>query len=117
MKSCLFYGESYFVLKNDMKSRTTISYGDSCSEKMDIATFDDCLHMLYYYDDDLIKKFVDCSRYNNEKFEPYIYTELQFHGTLDIHNDVEKIMINKMHIKNHMLIDKVKQLNVPYEFI
>ena len=119
LKSCLGYGDSYFVLKNKVKERISFVQGDSCGQQLHIATFKHFEHILYYYSDklldDIIKVATGKSSHTIDS-EP-LYTELQVHGPVRLDTDIEKVVINRRHKKDQNIIKILKERNIPYQWM
>lgn len=98
VKAAMPYGDSYLLLKNDIKNRTTLTYGDS-SGLCEIATFNNLFHILNKINDDLLDKIIRLSRGDDCSFESNygFYFECQYHGELLLERDLEAIVINKRH--------------------
>jgi hypothetical protein len=114
------YGNSYFVLKDHVKPRTTFVVGDSSTQQMHLATFKYSSIILNLVDDALLKQIIYVSNKINEKIKPlypYNYIEAQIHGPLNIFTDIEKIVLNKIHTKNIEILELLTHFGIQYEFM
>lgn len=123
------YGDSYLILKNKIKSRTSFVIGDSSTMQFQICSFDDPIHFFHYIDNKMFIEYMEMiikKRNNNEvihvqRYKYDIYIEVQIHGLINLSKDIEKIMINKKHKKDG-LYDKViekycNKNNIDYDII
>jgi hypothetical protein len=110
------YGESYMILKNNVKKRCSFVCGDSSLQQLHIANFDNFYQLLLYLNDSTILNLMKLVK--NEKFDEdaYPYVEVQIHGDVLWNRDIEKLMIDKNSIvaNRNDIIDSIK--NIPYEF-
>jgi hypothetical protein len=94
---CIQYGDICLKYKDDIKSRTTFTFGDSFGMMMYICTFENLEHILYHLDIKslhILIKIIDGNSNNTtEKLSQYI--ECQIHGNVDITRDIENIRISK----------------------
>ena len=94
---CKMYGDICLKYKDDIKSRTTFTFGDSFGMMMYICTFENLEHILYHLDIKSLRtliKIIDGNSNNTtEKLSQYI--ECQIHGNVDITRDIENIRISK----------------------
>ena len=105
VKSCYSYGDSYFVLKKDIKKRSTFVFGDSSIMDIHIATFKHFNSILLYMNDGDFKNLVDhvlnCFNYNEMdlKGPEYkgSYIEVQIHGPIRFNQDIDRIVLNPTH--------------------
>ncbi len=100
--SAIGYGNSFLILKQKEKKRTTFVHGDSYSMQQHIQTFDNCNNVLYYLPDDLTAELVKMVR--GESYNDYLsfaYIECQIHGDILLDRDVEGIVCPN-------LIDKLR---------
>lgn len=93
------YGDSYLLLKNEVKDRTSFTHGDSAGGMHEIATFNNFHHILNKLTDDLLNKIIKLSRGDEISFESNygFYIECQYHGEILLDRDLECIVVNKRH--------------------
>ena len=111
VRSCHGYGDSYLVLRNEVKDRSTFVYGDSCRQDLHLATFRDCEHILYYYDDETLAKVVRVATGQEPGIvDRSIYTELQVHGPVRLVEDVEVLVCHPRHRQDRRICDLLAEL-------
>lgn len=118
-----YYGLSYLVLKDDVKLRTSFTFGDSSKKEMHICTFQHLNHILYYINDPLLIHLVDLAngRANNSTmlYSPFI--EFQVHGPLRLNGDVKTLMVDPCNKKNNNILNNLNKFqqkhNIPYMWI
>lgn len=120
IQSCYGYGDSFFILKNKIKERTTFVLGDSSKMEMHLGTFKYCTILLTLIPDSLLDNLTKIIT-NQEEFLPYghhEYIEVQIHGPLRFGEDVEMLVVNKKYENNVTIMNLVKQFsqkyNIPY---
>ena len=93
------YGDSYLLLKNNIKERTTLTFGDSSNPNCEIATFNNFFHILNKLSDDLLDKIIKLSIGDNFSFDSNygFYLECQYHGEILLERDLEAIVVNRRH--------------------
>lgn len=110
---CFGYGDSFFVLKDELKSRTTFVCGDSCAKMLHICTFKYCEQLLIHPQNSHFRAIVDNiigkSNKSNQSFT-FPYIEAQIHGPIRLNMDIEKYCIKKS-IFEKMSNDKKNELN------
>jgi hypothetical protein len=112
--SATAYGESYLILKKDIKKRCSFVCGDSSTEQPYLANFDKLNHLLVWLNDSTIENIIKIIHGESIKDDNYPYIEVQIHGDIIWNRDVEKIMINKTNILNEDMKQHIKNLN--YDF-
>jgi hypothetical protein len=123
--SCISFGDSYFVLKNNIKKRTTFSYGNSLAKDMQnfyITNFKNCLSILSSINPTLLEMLIKIV--NNENIDNnynYKCIEAQIHGSIFFNRDIEKMVVKKHYQQNndiqHMLNEFSLKNNVPIEYV
>ena len=113
------YGDSFFVLKNHVKSRVTIVYNDSfIATTKQIATFDNLSHILLNYDDKTLHTLIELAimgtTVNYTTFSKAIYTEFQVHGDLTFATDIDRMMVNPIHKTNKAICDLLEEFTVKH---
>ena len=93
------YGDSYLLLKNDIKDRTSLTLGDSGNSLCEIATFNNLFHILNKLSDELLDKIIRLSRGDDISFDSNygFYIECQYHGEILLERDLEAVVVNKKH--------------------
>ena len=92
---CIAYGDICLKYKDDIKSRTTFTFGDSFGMMMYVCTFDNFDHLLYHLDIKSLHYIIDIIDGNDTKKRLSQYIECQIHGNVDITRDIENIRISK----------------------
>ena len=102
------YGDICLKYKEEIKERTSFTFGDSFGKMMYVCTYNYFEHILYHFDKrslDIIINIIDGKNDNKNKLTQYI--EAQIHGDVDISRDIESIRIShKIYEKNKDIIDK-----------
>lgn len=92
--SCKGYGESFFVLKKEVKKRSTFTVGDSAGMMFHIANFKHNNLMFMHMNKDLAHKFIKYLRNElTEGIPSYNYIEVQIHGLVRLNQDIEKLVV------------------------
>ena len=94
ISSCTMYGESFFILKNELKNRISFVCGDSSSQMLHICTFKYCDQLLIHPSNDHFKAIVDNVIYKKHS-KGYAYIEAQIHGPVRLNFDIEKFCIKQ----------------------
>jgi len=108
------YGDSYIVLKDNLKNRTSFVVGDSSAQEIHIATFESCEHILLHLNVDTITNMIKIVNGTEPNNTNYMYVEAQIHGDIVFTRDVEKLILNKRHKKDANMLKSIK--DIPYEF-
>lgn len=122
VKCAYLYGDSYFVMKKEVKERTSFTYGDSAAKEMHMCSFDDCIQMLYYIDEYLLKNLIKLATDKINKVEPHmgIYIEIQIHGPVELNDDIALLVVNDRH-KNTPIMESVHKFceknKIQFKFI
>ncbi|RUP44927.1 hypothetical protein BC936DRAFT_148856 [Jimgerdemannia flammicorona] len=96
--SCSFYGRSYLILRNEVRSRATIAATDSALDGR-LATFERFNHILMTYSDAELKAVAQVatdqkpSISTDKLFHYPDYTEVHIHGPLSYSRDVERLVV------------------------
>lgn len=107
------YGESYLVLRQDVKMRTTFLLDDSSKQELHICTFRDFYHLIHYLGEskELLQELIHLAR--GEITESNIwypkYVECQIHGPVRLKYDVEYLAVNSVHKNNREIIGMLEQ--------
>jgi len=118
--SCAGYGKSYFVLKDQMRCRTTLTPADS-SGTSNVGMLDNCNHILL----DALGRagsaktfcevWAEAAMASHSKKDHkisdissayYCYIELQFHGNVSFDKDIESLIIHPDESLSDKQIDK-----------
>lgn len=97
---CTAYGDICLKYKDDIKKRTTFTFGDSFGKMLYICTYEHLEHLLYHFDINTIKIIIDIINGNDTKNITQ-YIEAQIHGNIDITRDIENIRISKEKYDNN----------------
>jgi Protein of unknown function (DUF3626) len=89
------YGDVYFVFHEHVKKRTTMVYGDSSGNALNlhIATPDSFMNILHYLPDNIIKSIIQKAKGDDFKYQHYSYVEIQIHGEVRLDRDVKQVVI------------------------
>lgn len=114
-KSALIYGESYIILKSNVKKRCSFVCGDSSGMQPHLANFEHLYQLLLYINDSTILNLIKLVKGEKIDDDNYPYVEIQIHGDVMWNRDIEKLMINKQAIEHNKneIMDSIK--NIPYE--
>ena len=105
------YGKSFFVLKNNVRTRVTIIDSDSDTMTKNVGMLDNCFHVLLGAHKristtakrasfvDQLKYIIDvfgCKKKSDIKLDQCFsrYIEIQIHGTLEIERDVKTLVVD-----------------------
>lgn len=109
--SAYCYGDSYMILKDEVKNRITFVSGDSASMQLHLGTFKNPGILLNVIGDKLLRQLIEISNGLKETSDlTYDYVEMQVHGMIDIKKDVQMIVVNDRHQNNKDLIQKLNYL-------
>lgn len=114
------YGESYIVLKEKVKKRTSFVFGDSSRLMTEMMTFRHHNPLIYYLNDNSFEELIELAikgkKYSKHNFSPYV--ECQFHGPINLKKDVEYLVIDDMYKNDILINNKLNTFteihNVPY---
>lgn len=119
---CRGYGDSFLVLKNNIKNRATFIFGDSSHKELHLSTFKHFKSVLYFIDEALLKTVIEIA--NNGEFNTQnygMYIEVQIHGSLNLSRDVEMLMANGKHKSDLAMCGLLEQFSAqhgcPYSWI
>ena len=124
--SATSYGDSYIELKDNIKNRTSFTYGDSSSQDIHICSFKGFYNILYYMPQTCLKQIIE-SALNSIQNKPMVkisgmsYIEAQYHGPVRLKMDVKSLVINSKYKSDNKMIKKLDQFtvahNVPWRFM
>lgn len=114
------YGDSYFKLKQSVKTRTSFVQGDSSSKQLHICSFDNCIQILYYIDDVMLTDIIKVALGKiPSSAHTYSYIEAQIHGPIVFAEDIETFVVSNKY-KNQYIMSIVEkfcnQNNIKLEF-
>ncbi len=99
--TCLHYGDSYFVLKKQVKNRSTFVIGDSSNMQMHLCTFEHFNILLSLIPNNLLKDIITVALKKEKSLNNnYEYIEAQIHGPVRMNQDIEILMVNKKYKDN-----------------
>ncbi|VBB18936.1 protein of unknown function DUF3626 [Yasminevirus sp. GU-2018] len=123
------YGPSYMILRKELKNRITFVCGDSAGKQQHMCTFDNCVQLLLYMDENLLKNVVALAKFKQTKIvvdnvikeinnhRNYSYIEIQVHGDVFISRDIERVVLDKNSMSKeemHEVVSRLKHDNIPY---
>ncbi|AYV76297.1 MAG: protein of unknown function DUF3626 [Terrestrivirus sp.] len=98
------YGDSYFILKQSVKTRTSFVQGDSSSKQLHICSFDNCIQILYYIDDVMLTDIIKIALGNiPSSGHVYSYIEAQIHGPIVLAEDIETFVVSNKYKDQHIM--------------
>lgn len=105
---CHRYGEICLKYKDEVKERSTFTFGDSFLMMTYVCTFKNLDHILFHLDIYSINKIINLINNENiNKIPLNQYIEAQIHGDVDITKDVESISIPlKIYDENKLTIER-----------
>jgi hypothetical protein len=116
------YGNSFMILKNEVKARTTFVYGDSAAKDIHMCNFKNFNSVLYYIPDNLLDDIISIAlgkkQFTNTPYPFYI--EMQIHGPLRLGQDVEVLVVNSKskNAKTTKLLEAFNKAHgVPYAWM
>jgi len=116
------YGDSYFVLDDNVRKRLTFVVGDSSQQEIHLCTLQSSNIMLNLLSEDMLKKAMDISSGKREcsMNDSYSYIEFQVHGDIRLDRDVAELVVNPAHKNNaemRRVLDQFEEkFGVPYSF-
>lgn len=103
------YGDSYFVLKDHVRIRTTIATGDTSGSRI-LGVLSYCAHVMVDFNDYELKSIANIVT-NKIPYADYSgsksYKEIQIHGELSFSKDIEKVVIDSKHKGDVELVEKL----------
>lgn len=105
---CFGYGKNVIFFKNSIKKRSSFVYGNSEKDMMYLCNFDYPYALLFHMNNEIKKVYQNVTNSKAETLSSYI--EVQIHGTINIENDVEKIIIDKSINNNINYINQFREL-------
>ena len=119
--SARHYGNSYIILKPEIKARITFTHGDSSWDisSQSICTFGNFAQLFLHLKQKTLIDIVNLIKYNKGILKqrpiisPYTYIEIQIHGDLDIKRDCEHIMLYYLDSSTN-IIDRLNKDKIPY---
>lgn len=93
---CTGYGKSYFLLKEHVRNRCTMTDEDQTI----ICTFRFCYQLLLSFTDDEIDAAFEAAKAQEVKSEGIVaaYKEIQIHGPVEFKKDIERVYIHRKDI-------------------
>jgi len=92
---CNGYGESFLILKNNVRFRTTIASCNTFGSNVILGNCMNFCHLLTTFSDNEIKNLskVAGGDFSIKTYSGYNYKEIQIHGNVDFAKDIEKIVL------------------------
>jgi hypothetical protein len=103
VRSASGYGDSYIVLKENLKDRMSFVYGDSYAKPEYISTFSHFDQILLSLPKLIIDNIVKITKGEKIDYDYYPYIEIQIHGDVIYSRDIDHIVLNKRHIDDENL--------------
>lgn len=120
------YGDSYIELKEEVKNRTSFTYGDSSQQDIHICSFKGFYNILFYMPKQCLKQIID-SALNSIQGKDVVpikgmsYIESQYHGPIRLKHDVNCLVINPKYKSDKDMIKKLNMFththNVPWRYM
>jgi hypothetical protein len=111
--SAVRYGNSYFILHEEVKKRSSFVCGDSIRLQKHLADFENFNQLLLYLPKNVIENIIKIVLGVPIQEDNYEYVEVQIHGDVLWKRDIKKVMINKSHIADV----RVGSVSMPWELI
>jgi hypothetical protein len=108
------YGDSYLIMKDDIKLRTSLVFEDSSKKQIHIGSFKHFCHILYYLPDEDLKAILDAIVYNNDRINKNFryYIEAQIHGPIRFDRDIETVVINEKYKFDKNIINQIDEFKI-----
>lgn len=106
--ACRSYGDSFFILKDEIKNRASFVLGDSSIMMMHICTFKYFKQLLIHPTEKHFKSIVNHILSKNNNCVNYPYIEAQIHGPVRMDCDIEKYCIKESIFEKLSHIDQSK---------
>lgn len=89
------YGPCWLELKDSLRCRVTLHYGDSLGQRgtSAIGTPESLAHVLSSHSDDELQSIVHVAKGGTAQVHPRKYTEVHFHGPLLLERDVQAVHV------------------------
>lgn len=117
IKSCYSYGDSYLILKDDIKKRITFVHGDSSGQDLHIVTYEYPVPILSFLSDGELKDVIDIAIGRKDSAQSHMYyIEAQIHGPIRLNKDIEKLMVNERHRDNLNIIKMLDNFSIKNNF-
>jgi hypothetical protein len=114
------YGNSFMILKPEVKPRITFVCGDSFGMQPHICTFDHFVQLFLYLNDEVLKNIIKLAKYAKGKIKQkpivnnmYDYIEIQIHGDILLSQDIKHIMMYRLHTSPNIM-NKLYKDKIPY---
>lgn len=104
------YGDSFMVLKNHIKQRTTCTLGDSSKQEIHLCMPNNFCNILLYLDNASVTDIMNIAIGRTKTAAPTLeYIECQIHGDVIFARDVEMLVINSRHKNDPTILQYLKQ--------
>ena len=116
--TCCHYGDSYLMLKNEVRLRTTCADKDTACDDANLTTCQHYAHLLNNSGDveGVIEAALDfyslpSPEPANKARRPYYgpYKEIQIHGPVCLKHDISKLVVNVKHRGDRAMMAKVEK--------
>lgn len=92
------YGHHFFILRPEVRARTTLCAGDSCRNPP-MGDLNHCAHILLSLTDNLLLELIHVAcrgaRMTGTSQSEDVYIETQFHGPIELDKHVETLVLNE----------------------
>ena len=107
---CYGYGDSYLILKDNVKTRCSFIMGDSCAMDIHLCTFKYFNSILLFLKDEALDDVIDVSlgkATSRSSNSLHHYIEAQIHGPIKLSRDVELLVANSKYRNNIGMINNL----------
>lgn len=114
VSSAIGYGDSYLIMKDNIKLRTSLVFEDSSKKQIHIGSFKQFYHILYYLPDNDLKAILDAIVYNKDRIYTNFcyYIEAQIHGPIRFDRDVDLLVIDKKYKEDISIINQIDKFKI-----
>ncbi len=107
------YGDSYLVLKDEVKQRCTFAISDSGgSSGRNLATFEHCGHLLSTFKASTVKALTEGDEQLSDPTDTY--KEVQIHGLIRLDRDVETLVMHGCHKSSAFMVSLAEQFQAKF---
>ena len=113
---CRGYGDSFFILKKDVRKRTSFVIGDSSKQDVHMLNFNNCSFLFNLLDESILKEMINIANKNitNSNLLYGEYIECQIHGDLRFGSDIELLVVNNRHKSNSSMMNQINEFSQKY---
>jgi hypothetical protein len=101
LSCCTGYGESFFILKDELKTRTSFVNGDSSLKMFHLCTYKYPTSLLLHLSDQYLTSLIDYVNGNHSAVcsKNFNYVEAQIHGDIRLNKDIDKFVLMQSVLK------------------